>query len=398
MSHPAARVRTLVAVICLVTGAVAAGRQPGDGRKPTDEVAIVGDTPIFRSELDAVMRRAAGAGQLPGPTDGLQGSGDGAARRQWLEATAIEQLVDARLLRNAVDRERISVARSDVDIRLEQLRKQVAARGMEWQRFLEQTGRDEGAIREQIELEIGLDLMIRPKLTPAVIAAGLERHKRELDGTRLRVSHVVLRPDAARGDEAVAAATARAAAIRREIVQGGTTFDEAARRHSAGPSRVRGGDIGWISRDTPFLDAFGKQAFALAKGDVSKPFVTPFGVHIVQVTAIEPGRIGLEAVRPKLETLIAGELLRETLARLRKSTPVSYSPGVSHFDPATPADGPGPRRVVAGIAPTPSGSGPRARWKPVREHRDQRHHDDARHEQERADLHAGADSGAEGRE
>ncbi|MFM9059873.1 MAG: peptidylprolyl isomerase, partial [Planctomycetaceae bacterium] len=114
-----------------------------------------------------------------------------------------------------------------------------------------------------------------------------------------------------------------------------------------------------ISRDTPFLDAFGKQAFALAKGDVSKPFVTPFGVHIVQVTAIEPGRVGLEAVRPKLETLIAGELLRETLSRLRKSTPVSYSPGVSHFDPATPADGSGPRRVVAAIAPAPSGSGPR---------------------------------------
>lgn len=358
MTHPSALARLVVGAICLVTGAAASGRQPAADRKPTDEVATVGDTPIFRSELDAVVRRAAGAGQLPSVTDGLQGPGDAVARRQWLEAAALEQLVDARLLRNAVERERISVSRTDVEIRLEQLRKQVTARGMEWQRFLEQTGRDESAIREQIQLEIGLDLMIRPKLTPAVIAAGLERHKRELDGTRLRVSHIVLRPDAARGDEAIAAATARAAAIRREIVQGVTTFDEAARRHSAGPSRARGGDLGWISRDAPLLDAFGKQAFALARGDVSKPFATPFGVHIVQVTAIEPGRVAMEALRPKLETLIAGELLRETLARLRKSTPVSYSPGVSHFDPATPADGPGPRRVVAAIAPIPAGSGP----------------------------------------
>lgn len=361
MNHHAALARILAAWACLATGGAAVAQQTAAGQAPTDEVATVGDTPIFRSELEAVLRRTAGAGQSPAAPDGLAGPGDGASRRQWLEATAIEQLVDARLLRSAVERERITVSRTDVQTRLEQLKKQVAARGVEWQRFLEQAGRDESAICEQIELEIALDLMIRPKLTPAVVAAGFERHKREIDGTRLRVSHVVLRPDAARGDEAIAAATARAAAIRREIVQGTTTFAEAARRHSAGPSRARGGDLGWITRDAPLIDAFAKQAFTLAKGDVSKPFATPFGVHLVQVTEIEPGRIGLEMLRPKLESLIAGELLRETLARLRASTAVSYGPGVVHFDPATPADGPAPRRIVAGNAPAPApaASGPR---------------------------------------
>lgn len=360
MNHRATLTGILVAWSCLTTCGAALARQPAAGRAATDVVATVGDTPIFRSELDAVLRRSAGM-TTPEASEGLPGVNDGLAKQQSLEAMAIEQLVDARLLRAAVDRERITVSRSDVDMRLEQLKKQVAARGAEWDRFLQQAGRDESAIREQVELELALDMMIRPKLTAALIAAGFEKHKRELDGTRLRVSHVVLRPDAALGDESLPAATARAAAIRRQIVQGAMTFAEAARRHSAGPSRARGGDLGWISRDAPFVDAFAKQAYALAKGDVSKPFATPFGVHLVQVTAIDPGRAGLEVLRPKVESLLAGELLRETLAKLRAATPVAYGAGVAHFDPATPADGPAPRRIIAGpgsATPSPAAGPP----------------------------------------
>lgn len=337
-------------VACLAAAAVA--RADGDlpAAAPTDVVATVGVTPIFRSELDAVIRRApAVLAQANGGNSDGDAAG-GISRRKWLEAVAMEQLVDQRLLRGEIERERILVARSEVEGRLEQLKKQVAARGTEWDRFLEQMGRDEGAIREQVELELGLDLLLRPKLTPATIAAGFEQHHREIDGTRLRVSHIVLRPDAALGDEGHAATLARATAIRREIVQGRATFAEAAARHSAGPSRSHGGDLGWITRDGPLVDAFAKHAFTLSKGDVSKPFATPFGIHVVQVTDIEPGRAVLETLRPKLESLLAATMLREMLARLRASTTVSYAPGVAHFDPATPADGSLPRTIILGDA------------------------------------------------
>lgn len=340
-----------LALACLAhAAAVAAQATPP---APTDVVATVGVSPVFRSELDAAMRRAPAAAD-PSGTEGSAGP----SRRQWFEALSMEQLVDQRLLRGEIERERITVARPEIDARLEQLKKQVTARGGEWNRFLEQMGRDENAIREQIELEFALDRLLRPKLTPAVIAAGFEKHRREIDGTRLRVSHVVIRPDAALGDDGHVAAMARATSIRREIIQGLATFAEAAATHSAGPSRARGGDLGWIMRDGPMVDAFAKQAFALSKGDVSKPFTTPFGIHLVQVTAIEPGRAGLDALRPKLEALLAGGMLRELLARLRASTPVTYAPGVAHFDPATPADGPGPRKVVVGQAPAPRSGTP----------------------------------------
>jgi len=342
------RTPTLVAAVAagLAIVCAASGQQ---APAPTDVVATVGDTPIFRSELDAVLRRSAGL-TLPGMPDGAAASGGAAGRTQWLEAAAIEQLVDSRLLRNEIDRERITVGRLDIDARLDQLKKQVAARGLQWETFLEQTGREEIAVREQIELEIALDRLVRPKLTPAVISAGFERYRREIDGTRLRVSHIVLRPNAALGDEGLQATIDRAAAIRRDIVQGQISFADAARRHSAGPSRLRGGDLGWITRDAPLIDAFARQVFKLAKGDISKPFMTPFGVHVVQLTAVEPGRVAMDAMRPKLESLLASNLLREMLVRLRAATPVTFAAGVTHFDPATPADGESPRRIVVGGA------------------------------------------------
>lgn len=341
----------LIVGVCLA--GVAHGQQPGAA--PTDVVATVGDSPIFRGELDAVLQRAADVGTLRGVTDA---AGGGNGRRQWLEALALEQLMDQRLLRREIQRERVVVGALEIDERLEQLKKQAAARNIDWEQFLAQAGLEERALREQIELEIALDKFIRPKLTPAAIAAGMESHRREVDGSRLRVSHIVLRPDAAFGEEGVAATLDKAAKIRLDILQGATTFAEAARRHSAGPSRERGGDLGWIGIEGQLLDVFVKNAFALAKGDVSKPFATPFGVHVVQVTAIEPGRVSPATARAKLESLMAAKLLREVVARLRATTPVSFGPGVAHFDPATPAGSGGQRLVVVEDGSTSGGASP----------------------------------------
>lgn len=311
---------------------------------PTAVVATVGDTPIFRSELSEVVRRADRAAL---PADEAVPPSAADAGSLLLEAAAIEQLVDARLLRAEIERQGIVVTEGEVEERLRRLRQQLEARGLQWDAFLTQSGRDEGGVRQQVALEAALDKLIRTRLTADALARGYERHRRELDGTRLRVSHVVLLPMAALGNAGVSEALARMEEIRREVIQGKISFPDAARRYSDGPSRAGGGDLGWITRSGPLVDPFARQAYALAKGDVSPPFVTPFGVHIVQVADVDPGRLGFEAVRGKLESLLAGEMLRETLAQLRAKTPVKYAPGVAHFDPATPP-GSGRRRIVTG--------------------------------------------------
>jgi len=312
------------AVAVLLLGAAAL---PAD--EPAAVVAWVDDDPILRREIDEVLRR-------------LGGTPVGEPRLR-LEATVLEQLIDERLLRAAVARLAIGVAAAEVDAGLERLQAQLSRRGIEINAFLVQSGRSMESLRSQIALEIALDKYVRPKLTPEALAAAYKSNGREIDGTRLRVSHIVLRPELARGEAAVAERLAEAEEIRRDILQGRETFEAAAQAHSAGPSRLRGGDLGWIARDGPMVEAFSAEAFRLARGNLSKPFVSPFGVHLAKVTEIAPGRAGQDDLRPQLERIVSVRLVRSLAAEQRGLATIRYAAGVPHFA--------GPARDEAEVRP-----------------------------------------------
>lgn len=113
------------------------------------------------------------------------------------------------------------------------------------------------------------------------------------------------------------------------------SFADAAKQFSAGPSRRQGGDLGWIGPEAPMLKTFTSEVYPLAKGGITEPFLTAFGVHIATVTAVEPGRIGLAQVRGRVEKMLASELVRGLVTEGRGKTAISIAPGVPHFDPAT---------------------------------------------------------------
>ncbi|MFM8413501.1 MAG: peptidylprolyl isomerase [Planctomycetota bacterium] len=323
----------------VVGGAIILATSLGLSHAVGEVVARCGDSTILRTEVEAVVQRL-GLAELP---DGPQ--------RARAEAAVLEQLVDERILRIELDRLGIQVTAADVDVAVRRLEEQVAGRGGDFEAFLISRGRTATTIRDQVALEIGLDKFVRQQITPEALAAAFERNRREFDGTRLRVSHIVLRPEAGGDGDPATPLLARAKEIRQRIIQGRISFSDAARAHSAGPSRRGGGDLGWIGREGPMADAFAAQAYRVAKGSVSEPFVTPYGVHLLTVTDVEAGRIGFDAVRSKLEKLLATELVRGLVVAGRQRTPVSFSAGVPHLDPATlgrPADD---RPVIDGGPP-----------------------------------------------
>lgn len=320
------------ATVAIATAARDARPQPAadDGRRgdDADVLVTVGDDRIVRGDLDAALRRL-----------GAEGLPDGEPR-QRATLLAIEQLVDERLLRAEIARQKIRATDADVDRAVAQLVAQGKA----------PEGPGGGEIRKRLEFEVCVKKLLLPQLDEAALAATFARHRRELDGTRLRISHLVLRPDPGLGDEAVPAAVRRAEAIRAEIVDGGLSFAEAAARHSAGPSRHRGGDLGLAARGGPHGDAFASAAFALEQGELSRPVVTPFGVHLITVTAVEPGTADARALRPKIEQLWSRQALADLLARLRQSTAITFAPGVPHVERGG-AEGEGPSRDPGDTGP-----------------------------------------------
>ena len=95
--------------------------------------------------------------------------------------------------------------------------------------------------------------------------------------TQYQARHILIRGQP--GDDA--AAKAKADSLRARIA-GGADFAEVAREDSEDAStKANGGDLGWFTEDE-FGPDFGGQVAALGDGDVSQPFRTQAGWHIVQ--------------------------------------------------------------------------------------------------------------------
>ena len=315
---------TIAVCAALLAATAACAEEPvavgADAPQLDSVVARVGKVPVYRSEFEAALKRI-GVARVPS-----------AEQRLRLEAEVLEQLVNERLLQQVVAAEKITVDEDEVSKAVVRMRSQLSDRRIDFDTFLAENGRDEQSLREQVRLELALKKMLAAELTTDALNAAFEKHRRELDGTRIRASHIVLRPDPARGADALPELIRKADTIRREIVKGAISFADAARRHSAGPSRRQGGDVGYFPRHGIMHEDFAREAFALAKGDVSKPFATPSGVHILTVTGVEPGNGSAEGLRPQLEKLVVQEVVRGLLERSRSSTQITYSSGVAHFD------------------------------------------------------------------
>jgi len=312
-------------------------------------VARVGEAVIDRKAVEAALRRA---GARPAAAEIVP----------RLQAEALESLVEEQLLREELKRAEIEIGPEEVDKAFEEMRVQVAARGLSLEQFLDRMGRSEEEMRGRIAFDLGLKRLLTPRLTPAAMEATFARHRRDLDGTLVRASHIVLRPRSGAGGDGFTEMMQRADRIRRDVLRGSLSFADAARTYSAGPSRHRGGDVGGFPRRGVMVEEFAKQAFALAKGEMSRPFISPFGVHVVLVTAVQPGTRTLEDVRPQVEQLLVQQVLRSILEDARRRTPVEYAAGVPHFDPATLTGDPAGRRVVVedGSATTPPATVPQA--------------------------------------
>ncbi|MCK5398968.1 peptidylprolyl isomerase, partial [bacterium] len=96
--------------------------------------------------------------------------------------------------------------------------------------------------------------------------------------------------------------------IKKQIAGNTITFETAAKAYSQGPSASKGGDLGWFDNDT-MVDAFNKVAFKLKKGQISKPFQTKFGFHIVQKVdeKVENGKIMVQARHILLKLQVSDE-------------------------------------------------------------------------------------------
>jgi parvulin-like peptidyl-prolyl isomerase len=285
--------------------------------------ARVGDDTIDVEEVRRTLQR------------GLRGRALPDAARPRLEAEALELAINQRLVDRAVRREKLAPSAGQVEAAMDAIRRQALARYATFEAYLEATGQTEASLRRQTAWRWGWRNYLARHVTDDLRQRVFAAQRRDLDGTEIRVSHILLKVDETPGDSALAARIDEAAALRRRIEAGELTFAEAASRYSDGPSKQDGGDLGYIARRGSMDEAFTKAAFALEPNEISPPVVSPFGVHLIQCTEVRPGAREWTDVRQELEPRVIQHLFAETAAAERANCKVEYAGAVSRLDPAT---------------------------------------------------------------
>ena len=86
------------------------------------------------------------------------------------------------------------------------------------------------------------------------------------------------------------------------LVKAGVSFEEVAKAESQDGSARNGGELPWFGRGR-MVQPFEDVAFELADGEISKPFATRYGYHIIK--KIAHGVAPLSEIRPSIENAIS---------------------------------------------------------------------------------------------
>lgn len=160
--------------------------------------------------------------------------------------------------------------------------------------------------------------LTEPGQLSGIVNSGVGLHiirleKREPTAGEVHAAHILL-GTRNQPDSVVAAQGALIDSLYTVVTTPGADFGEIAKQYSQDPgSAQRGGDLGWFGPGM-MVKEFDETSFALKDGEISKPFRTQFGWHIIY--RIESRGVGsLEENRPKIKEALARDNDRADEAR-----------------------------------------------------------------------------------
>ena len=313
--------------------------------QPLDSiVAVVNDSVVLASELDR---------EVEGVRAQLRQRGGQMPSERLLRRQVLERLIVKQLQLQQADRIGIHVTDDELDkaiadiagrnkMSLEQLSAMVEAQGQPYAGY-----------REDIREEMLIDRVRRQDVERRVIVTPREVDQflastPEADDTEYDVSHILISLRGQATPDEVARNQERAEATWAYVVEKGNEFAATATSYSDAPDALEGGALGWRRR-AQLPTAFADLVPGMKPGEVSKPFRSSAGFHIIKLNAVRAGQpvvvkqwharhilikpnqvLSAQAVKAKLDELrakiVAGADFAE-LAKLNSEDPGSKVDG-----------------------------------------------------------------------
>jgi parvulin-like peptidyl-prolyl isomerase len=236
-----------------------------------------------------------------------------------MQPTLIDQQIERQLIRSFLTSRKIEPIAEELQFQIAKAEELIRKRGEDPQKLLAKLGYTPERLKRELGLPIAWKVFATQTISDQQIKDYFNQHKLELDGTQLRASQIFLKLSKSPSDEDVAAKKMQLLDLRSEIIANKLTFAEAAMKSSEAPSKQQGGDVGLFGWRGKLPAAVSQAAFTLKVGEVSEPIVSPFGVHLIEVTERHPGDFSIEDVRPIIIEELSQELWKSTVARELKT-------------------------------------------------------------------------------
>ncbi len=193
----------------------------------------------------------------------------------------------------------------------DELRAELAQRGMTWEQYRKQVKAD----LEKMEM---IDHRVRQKITitPEQIKAYYDAHKQEftIKDERFELAQILVAVDSGAPADKRAAAKKKAEALRKQALAG-EDFGELARKNSDDESATKGGELGAFGPDE-ILDQIKDAVSKLNSGQISEVVETSHGFHIIKVEQHDrPGVRPLSDLREEIRARLEDEALQESIKR-----------------------------------------------------------------------------------
>jgi parvulin-like peptidyl-prolyl isomerase len=279
-------------------------------------IAVIDGEPYTLSNINAYSKSKLGRGFPTGDLKDIS-----AQDRQVLE-----QFVTDKMLEAEVREAGIVVSDADVERYIDQVKKNNRLSDDDLKAALSRENQTlatyKASVKAEIEKSDLVDRQVRRKVT--ISDDDVERYyklngSKFRTGDRARIRHILLSlPENAPADR-VQAVMSKGQDLHRRIAAG-EDFAALAREHSQGAGQADGGEIGWVNRGT-LISGIEEVAFQkLSVGQVSEPFRTSMGVHIVKLEGREAGNpVPLNTVAPRIKEELMNKALEERFAKWVKT-------------------------------------------------------------------------------
>jgi len=246
--------------------------------------AIVGEKAILYSEVDQVTRIFAEQARVSSYTS--------PEVIQQLRSRALEELLNQQVLLEYARQETILVEDRTVEMQLEQSLESIKMQYGSLRKAAEAFGVDHYKIKSYYEDQIRNNLLVEQvkmelfsdiKVSRRDVEDFYTTWKDSFPDKNAQVDFSILSMSVTPGDGKMKQLSDQLLGLKKDILSGKVTFEDAAREYSKDPgSAANGGSLGMVGRGV-FVKPFEEAAYSLEPGELSGIVETQFGLHLLRL-------------------------------------------------------------------------------------------------------------------